>query len=205
MLGSHNSMSYLKPVKWYQRILNKWSKCQDINLVEQYNYGVHYFDLRIRLINDEWHFVHNKIDYGKVIDNIDAIKDLSCKIPKGNELYIRVILDERKKPYKQEFKNQEYINRFLKYINCWSKLVMFKGLIIKSAIVFWEWKDYYKLNDIKVTECHASVSAKWYEYLFLGIKKFAKKYNNKFIKENKLILEVDIKDEVLLLDYINFQ
>lgn len=203
MLGSHNSMSYLKPIKWYQKILNKWSKCQNVSLIQQYAYGAHYFDLRIKLINNEWHFVHNKIDYGEVICNLNDIKDLNCIIPKGDKLYIRIVLDERKKPYKEEYKNEEYKNKFFKFTEDLNKLTIFNNLFISSIIVFWEWKDYKLINNIKVTECHASVSAKWYEYLFLGIKKFAEKYNEKFIENNKFISKADIQNEVLLLDYIN--
>ena len=47
MLGSHNSMTYLKPQKWWMKLINFTSKCQNKNIEEQYAAGVRYFDIRV--------------------------------------------------------------------------------------------------------------------------------------------------------------
>ncbi len=65
MLGSHNSMTYL-PLTGWSRILRPWVRCQSLTLMEQYNAGVRYFDIRIRLVNGKWRFCHNN---AKVCDD----------------------------------------------------------------------------------------------------------------------------------------
>ena len=58
MLGSHNTLSYLSPKKWWAWFTIPWSRCQEKDLDWQYFCGVRYFDIRLRLIHGEWHFVH---------------------------------------------------------------------------------------------------------------------------------------------------
>lgn len=47
-LASHNSWSYLPPMKWWMRPFAFMAKCQSKNIREQYEAGVRLFDLRIR-------------------------------------------------------------------------------------------------------------------------------------------------------------
>ena len=70
MLGSHNSMSYLPAVKWWQRWQKRWYRCQNHTIEEQIKLGARYFDIRLKLINGQWHFVHNKIDFGLEDENV---------------------------------------------------------------------------------------------------------------------------------------
>lgn len=52
ILGSHNSMTYLKPRKWWMRIGLFMAKCQNLKLEEQYQSGVRWFDIRISFPKD---------------------------------------------------------------------------------------------------------------------------------------------------------
>ena len=89
MIGSHNSMSYLPPKNLWGKITRLWNKCQDKTIEEQFNKGIDYFDIRIDFYSDnDWHFVHNKVDYGVVNDNI-------WKYIGKNKVPIRVIYDRR--------------------------------------------------------------------------------------------------------------
>lgn len=47
ILGTHNSLTYLKP-QWWVRPFNFISKCQSLNLLEQYKRGVRLMDFRFR-------------------------------------------------------------------------------------------------------------------------------------------------------------
>lgn len=47
ILGTHNSLTYSEPTTWLGRLLNTTSKCQELDVNEQYTYGVRYFDIRI--------------------------------------------------------------------------------------------------------------------------------------------------------------
>lgn len=185
MIGSHNSMSYLPPKNLWGKITRLWNKCQDKTITEQYNKGVDYFDIRINFYNDdEWHFVHNKVDYG-VVDN-DIWKYIGkIKVP------IRVIYDRRSK-LKDDIHEENHFKIYL-----W--LIRQKyNVNIDSAITYWNWKEHYK-PFIKVKEYHASVSAKWYQYI-LGCKWFANKYNT--FGKDITMKDLTSINEVLLLDYV---
>ena len=184
MIGSHNSISYLPPKNLWGKITRLWNKCQDKTIEEQFNNGVEYFDIRINLYNEEWHFVHNKVDYG-IVDN-DIWKYLG-----ETRLPIRVIYDKRSKPKDINYRT----NRFKTYL--WILMERY-NVNIDSAITYWDWKEHYKPL-VEVKEYHASVSAKWYQYL-LGCKWFAKHYNS-YAKKRHYDYSED-NERVLLLDYV---
>ena len=47
-IGSHNSLSYIKPKKWYLMPFHFMARCQSKDYVKQYEtYGVRLFDVRI--------------------------------------------------------------------------------------------------------------------------------------------------------------
>ena len=181
MIGSHNTLSYLPPKNLWGKITRPWNKCQDKSIEEQVNVGVDYFDIRIDFYNDnKWHFVHNRVDYGLVNNDI-------WKYIGKTELSIRIIYDRRSKP-------KDVILEKYRFTNYLSYLKEEYNVNIDSAITYWDWKEYCK-PFIRVKEFHASVSAKWYQYL-LGCKWFANRYNN-FSKAANMCM-----NEVLLLDYV---
>lgn len=47
MIGSHNTMTYLKPQKWWMQLINFTSRCQSKDIEAQYAAGVRYFDIRV--------------------------------------------------------------------------------------------------------------------------------------------------------------
>ena len=183
MIGSHNSMSYLPPKNFWGKITRLWNKCQDKTIEEQVNTGIDYFDIRIDFYSDnDWHFVHNKVDYGVV--NNDIWKYIGkIKVP------IRVIYDRRSKPKYASSERQRFI-AYLYYLQ------QEYNICIDSAITYWDWKEHRK-PFIKVKEFHASVSAKWYQYL-LGCKWFALTYSG----ISKYPDVEECMNEVLLLDYV---
>lgn len=184
MIGSHNSMSYLPPKNLWGKITRPWNKCQDKNIREQYESGVRYFDIRINLYDDRWHFVHNKIDFGHTYN---LIWEFIAK----HKIPIRLIYDQRSKPKDVNYK----IARFKTYINILTEKY---GVDIDSAITYWDWKE-YSIADIDIKEYHASVKAKWYQYI-LGCKWFANKYND-YAKQRHYGYSED-DERVLLLDYV---
>lgn len=185
MIGSHNTLSYLPPKNLWGKITRPWNKCQDRSIEEQVNAGIDYFDIRIDFYNDgKWHFVHNRVDYGPVNNDI-------WKYIGKTELSIRIIYDRRSKP-------KDVIIETYRFTNYLSYLKEEYNVNIDSAITYWNWKEHYK-PFIRVKEFHASVSAKWYQYL-LGCKWFALTYAGKHKYKYPYIDECI--NEVLLLDYV---
>ena len=183
MIGSHNTLSYLPPKNLWGKITRPWNKCQDKTIEEQVNAGIDYFDIRIDFYKDrKWHFVHNRVDYGVVNNDI-------WKYIGKTEVPIRIIYDRRSKPKDVILEKQ----RFIDYL---SYLKEEYNVNIDSAITYWNWKECCA-PFIRVKEFHASVSAKWYQYL-LGCKWFALTYSgiSKYPDVEECI------NEVLLLDYV---
>lgn len=190
MIGSHNTFSYLPPKNFWGKITRLWNKCQDKNIKAQYDAGVRYFDIRIRLVGTDWHIVHNKVDYGLI--NIDALAKIFNDVV-DNTIYLRIILDERVKPKDYKIQTEKFIY-FINTLQCY----LFEDIHIDSAIIYWEWKELLKPS-IEVKEYHASVSAEWYQYIF-GTKKFAK-LSNRYARQTYYYYAED-NERVLLLDYV---
>lgn len=194
MIGSHNSYSYLPPKNLWGKITRPWGKCQDLTLKEQYAKGVRYFDIRLRVINNKWHLVHNRVDYGSC-DSNNYISDL-CSICKKGDVYLRFLLDERTKPDNAE----EYTKSFITFVKSITYTVSHPNII--ECRTFWDWTNHSEAintdEKLEVIERHASVRAPWYKYI-LGTKHFAKKYNKDLYINYKTL-----KWYVLLIDYIEY-
>ena len=190
MLGSHNSFSYINPIELLQRFLIPWSKCQSLDIEEQYKCGVRYFDIRINYIKGSWFIVHNKNIYSSVL----CLKDLAANFNSFKDnIFLRVIYDKRKLPKEANNMIQLFMAFLLGFTN-----ILNSNIKIDSATTFWDWKEHLNPK-IKVKEYHASVMFKWYRYI-LGTKWFAKHYNNKAVTMYKDYL-VD-PNKTLLLDYV---
>lgn len=205
MLGSHNSMSYLKPIHWWQRWQKPWYRCQEINLVQQYKQGVRYFDIRVNLIHGEWHFVHNKIDFGHInggFKDIDKLIELAEK--ENQEIYFSVILDRRKAPKTKE--EQEYLLIRFRNLISWAidAYKKYNVICLDSVIVYWNWKKLY-VDPIhpEVAEYHNSVIHRDHllKYLF-GNKHFSKKHNHEYVANSNLI---KFYNQCILMDFVNIR
>ena len=80
ILGSHNSWSYLTPIKILHKLIAFTARCQRVDIKTQYEkYGVRCFDLRIRFINNVPCVVHNFIVYCSLIDIVPDLEYLDSK------------------------------------------------------------------------------------------------------------------------------
>lgn len=190
MLGSHNSFSYLTPTKWWMKLLTPWSKCQNKTITEQYNTGVRYFDVRVAFNKDgSMRLVHNWIEYPSS-ELFEALRTLNNK----SDVYLRIVLDMRKKPKGAE-KTANILKRFYNFIDYVLKNTT---ITIDKAIIFWNWKHIID-HGIDVIEYHASVSAKWYEYIG-GLECWAEMHNNASLTSKSDVAQSN--NEVLLMDYV---
>lgn len=198
-------MSYLKPIHWWQRWQRPWYRCQEINLVQQYKQGARYFDIRVNLINDCWHYVHNKIDFGYAayFNELDPLLELADS--ENQKIYFRFILDRRNPPKTIE-EQRNLVNKFQTLITWFlDAYKAFDVLCIDEAIVYWNWKSIYK-NPLhpEIYEYHNSVINKNHllKYL-LGNKYFAKKRNKvAYTFHEKMVID---NHEVLLMDFVNIK
>lgn len=63
IIGSHNSWTYITPIKWWMKLIKFTAKCQNLSIIDQYKLGVTCFDLRIRYKNGRYYISHGLVDY----------------------------------------------------------------------------------------------------------------------------------------------
>lgn len=194
ILGSHNSWSYLRPIKWWMRMLAFTARCQSKTIKQQYeDYGVRCFDLRLRYFDGVAYIVHNEIVYGKFWEDKDEILYwLNTK----KDVVIRVIHDIRIK------KNYKFIDIKRFQDDCKKLEELFPN------IKFWSGENLYNRNEDykfdykpKCVEKYSSVRPPkviddWLPFIYANIK------NKKTYSQYPL----DNDDEtILLIDFVNIK
>lgn len=189
MLGSHNTLTYF-PIKGLFGSLKKnWSKCQEINYIQQYNCGVRYFDVRIKFDKNKPVVVHNNNTY-KAGEN--ELNQLFSFLNIKKDCYVRFGLDIRKKPKDAD----KQTKLFKEYIQSIQRKYPF--IKIADAIIFWDWE--HIINPlITVVERHASVTSTW--ELIKTPRNYASKHNKELKETYKDVLNSD--KQVLLIDFVN--
>ena len=90
-IGSHNSFTYLKPRKWWMRLFTIFARCQSKDILEQFEAGVRYFDLRVRF--SDWHELivcHGNMEYKFTQYNL---KQFLRYLNRKKDCYLRVIYE----------------------------------------------------------------------------------------------------------------
>ena len=195
MIGTHNSATggsllwWLKPLAW---VINPTSKCQDRTIQEQLQDGVKVFNLQVAYINGKWRFSHGLAIYKE--DVMLTIRQLRAWATKHEPIYIQLYLD---KCFwcKQDIEEFEFLVEQLKREYCDESFVMLYAWVEggedyidgTDCYPYPEWEEYYW------TMGWAKTTKKWYNYIPLP-KRHAKKYNEKYIEENKA--------DYLMLDFV---
>lgn len=189
MIGSHNTMSYLPAKNLWGMITKYWSRCQDKNLIEQYNAGARFFDIRVCKKKDGWHYVHNKADYG--IADLQALIDF---FKTHTDTYVRLIYDLRSTPKDPTERRISFYKEVVYPLlsNAWVRI---------TYITFWDWNvNYTHTLSVGEIENHASVSAKWWAYILWGTKGYAKIWNEDNLQKYDNVVASDTM--ALLIDFI---
>lgn len=205
ILGTHNSISYLKPKKWWMKLINFASKCQSLTIQDQWEYGVRYFDLRVCGSIEGECLAHGLIKYKGDIDDILTYLDNMARNT-GNKCYVAINLEEHLhdificEPYILYFeeKIKYFKSKYQSLTICggyckgpWRKVV---HSIENPHMIekYWEFND-YKWSDNKFKRFIINLLHFCPEY-------WAKKDNLKYKKEYKNYN----KESVLLLDFVQY-
>ena len=116
IIGTHNSMTYLQPHKWYGWFMIPFARCQRKTIEQQWNDGARCFDLRIRFTRQgEPYFAHGLYECTHEVKPIDVLVQLDRLILRYNQpAFVRLILED---PDKQNH-NVFYFKQFCQE---WSK------------------------------------------------------------------------------------
>ena len=109
-IGSHNSLSYQHPKKWWMRPFHFMARCQSKDYVEQYKLGVRVFDLRVSF--DKKHAGKIQVRHGSMEFDVPMalLNSFLQYLDMHGDCYLRVILEFNKEPKDIEY--QEYRFRY---------------------------------------------------------------------------------------------
>ena len=101
-IGSHNSLTYATPRKWWMRIFAWAARCQEITVEEQFNMGIRLFDFRYK-INKKGlpTYAHGIIEYDMPID--EPLEFLNGLATKDDPIYVRILQENRPDEHVEEF------------------------------------------------------------------------------------------------------
>lgn len=203
ILGTHNSISYLKPKKWWMRLINFTAKCQSMTIEEQWEYGVRYFDLRIGDSMEGECMSHGLVKYkGNLEDillylnNCAKLHNEKCFVAINLEEYVYDIhecksyidyFEEKLKSLQSEYTSLTICGGYCK--GPWRKIISY----IENPTLFekyWEFCNYkWQENKFKA----------FITNLFHFCPKYWAKRNNKAYKDE---FKSDTRSSVLLLDFV---
>jgi len=193
VIGSHNAWTFLRPRKWWMRLLAFTARCQHYNIYEQHLiFHSRCFDLRVRFDGDRFVVAHGIIEYEITKDDIlDDLRWFSVLSTKDEPIYIRVINEIRS--YRKY--NADEVERFAAFCKeieeCFPTLVFFCGMnLLPEPSV-----DYDFGNTVTCEELYASVRKPriiddWWPWWY------ARFHNKKNIAKGT-------DRDVLLIDFVN--
>lgn len=157
IFATHNSGTGEKLV-WWQRpfgaLLNATSRCQDMTIKEQLEFGVRFFNLQITMYKGEWVFSHGICVYtGKLLD---AISLMNKYAKKESPIYYQLYLDKN-------FLLGQKKDEFRLLVNELALKSAKSNVKLHSALIEGT-KEYPYSNDIKL-DCYESYWSKsWAKY-----------------------------------------
>lgn len=185
ILASHNSLTYNNP-QWYLRPFAWIGRCQDLNIDEQYAYGVRYFDIRVKFDGIIAISGHGFLTYHVCID------DILRKIEMFNETCIvRITLEDSKASYSDKTKFK---------IACEYWESVFANTIFTGGYQKGTWEHLYQFTrhpqkDIKVIE-------EFWLFKEIGIYPYIKYYAKLYNSKNKEIHKYS--NYYVMVDFIEY-
>lgn len=210
LLGSHNSLTYLTPKKWFMKPFHFLAKCQSFDYVRQYEeFGIRLFDLRIWFNEDGEIEVRHGLfafDIG-----LKGISDFLSFLNKKGDCYLRVILEEDNvnKNYSYVRKSEIKFLMFCERLEGAYKHIKFFGGNRKYDLFVMH---NFKTPEPKLVERYSSTTrlignrndSNWFQRL-LNIADdwfpwvYARKWNKKNFKE------FNEEDKFLFFDFVNMR
>lgn len=193
IIGSHNSWTYLQPIKWWMKFIKFTAKCQNLDIVEQYKSGVSCFDLRIRYKKGKYYISHGLIDYL----SFDDLKEdnplftnlVYLNLVKGCK--VRVLHDVRnKRDYTLESQAKFKVLCY-KLVKTFPNIKFFCG---RNLV---DWEIDYKFDNKEYTIADAYASVKKPKSIYAIWPWLYSKLNN------KSIFEKGTDKDILLVDFVD--
>lgn len=206
-LGSHNTMTYLRPKVFWQRLLPFIGRCQSVDYKVQHSLGAVGYDLRLFWDDDgKLEYRHGFLRFPA--DNIDEVLSYA----ESNNIIVRVLLEVRSynKPLISNI--DELRSRFKAYCSeieeKYPSILFFGGQESGSGEKLYTFKN--DTGNLAIEELHSSVTS-----LFKSHNKFLRMIDDLFpiiyslIKNEKNIRAYqsnkDKENTYLYVDYVEIQ
>lgn len=190
MLGTHNSLTFAKPSRWWMRPFNFLAKCQDKDIEAQLKAGARYFDIRV---DTHYYTRHGLMKYDYKIWQAFHLLELFAETHPSEVVCYRIILEYPCKPRYASYLTRHFEN-VVKDLQATYTHLKFCGAIRK-----WDWlhvaEPAYKVS--LVDEYSSCKGWKGFPYI---PSLYAKWRNRKSLKDNQSVL--DDNNKVLLMDFI---
>lgn len=206
-LGSHNTMTYLRPKVFWQRLLPFIGRCQSVDYKVQHSLGAVGYDLRLFWGDDgKLEYRHGFLRFSA--DNIDEVLSYA----ESNNIIVRVLLEVRSYNKGLIGNIDELRSRFKDYCSeieeKYPSILFFGGQESGSGEKLYTFKS--DTGDLAIEELHSSVTS-----LFNSNNKFLRIIDDLFpiiyslIKNEKNIRAYqnnkDKENTYLYVDYIEVQ
>lgn len=207
ILGTHNTMTYRKPKKFWMRLLKWTAKCQGVDYKTQHEkYGVNAFDLRVFWdTKGNIEFRHGMIAYDGS-DFFDVIRYCT-----DNNITVRLFFEERcfkhlkKRSEKMELKDRfKRLGRLIETV--YPTLKIYGGRNTDT----WELVYKFKEGEKDEYEYYSSLTSlfnnnnKWLAKIDDICPKIYAKFKNRWIKET-VIPAYEGKEGIFHMDFIEIQ
>lgn len=204
IVGTHNSMSYLKPKYWFLKPFNFIAKCQSLSIEEQSNI-CNIIDVRVYwdVKTNKWEFAHGSMSFKSDMDVYDVCDIFLKGCRERNEWpHIRIILEKviNKKNEEQEFKRFSSLCNWLETIYG-TQITFMGGNYKKTWKKLYQFKGYNVFNDAAIHQFVGSMAedARWYEKIIPWL--YAKRMN----KKNQIFLRHTEENNAYIFDFIQIK
>ena len=106
MIGTHNTFTYLSPVKWIFRLFKIFWRCQTKTIQEQYQEGSRFFDFRVywNKKKNAWGISHGAVNVGVYFSSAFELSSfMNTNFP---DAIYRVFLEKGTDEYLEKFKSE---------------------------------------------------------------------------------------------------
>ena len=117
IIGTHNSMTFLRPAHWYGWFMIPFARCQHKTIEEQWHDGARCFDLRIRFTKrGKPYFAHGLYECAHKVKPGDVLAQLYKLMTRdGQPAFVRLILEDPDKQNHNVFYFKKFCYAWKKY------------------------------------------------------------------------------------------
>jgi hypothetical protein len=161
-LGSHDSMTYCRPKKWWMRPLHFMTQCQDKSYKEQYEqYGIRLFDIRLAFDKKG----NMSIRHGLMDFKTPPIDEILNYLNEKGDTYLRLIL-EKISSNDDTYMENYFIEKCQAYEEKYNNIRFFGGNRKHDWKVIYQ----FKTADPKLLDLYSSTTGSkcddWYPKLY---------------------------------------